>query len=173
MSATLSYTRHMKKWYWRAVAGIFALGVIVVIVLLALPKPPIPGNIKQQLTSTLLVPQDSRFIANRQSVKYDSSLKLLTFNVAAFGQQLVVSEQPTPETFVDIPQVYQKVLDGMNDYYDFDVNIGSVHLTKPPQLKGKQAAVLNAKGTLLFAKPGSGLTQAQWQQFFNSLAVLG
>ena len=161
----------MNRWFWSGIIALTAAGAITVAVLLLLPKPPIPGPIKQQLTSTLLVPKNSRVAVDRQSAKYDTSLKLLTFNATAFGKQLVVSEEPTPDEFVDVPQAYQKVLDSMNDYSDFDTAIGSVHLARPSNLHGKQAAVLNAKGTLLFAKPAGDLSTDQWRQFFNSFDV--
>ncbi|HUD11839.1 MAG TPA: hypothetical protein VMS08_05480 [Candidatus Saccharimonadia bacterium] len=54
-----------------------------------------------------------------------------------------MSGQTTPEEFTDIPAVYQKVLDGVNDYNDFDVNVGSVHLTQPPQLNGRQEYLIS------------------------------
>ncbi|HEY2004221.1 MAG TPA: hypothetical protein VGH44_03835 [Candidatus Saccharimonadia bacterium] len=158
----------MKHWFWRSVVGLTIVGAVAIVVLVLLPKPPIPGAIKKQLTSTLLVPKDSRFVVDRQSAKYDASLKLLTFNTAAFGQQVVISEQPSPDTFADIPDYYSKLVNGMNSYSDFDTAIGTVHLTRPLQLGGKQAAVLNAKGTLLFAKSASDLSDDQWRQFFNT-----
>jgi hypothetical protein len=162
----------MNRWYFRALAIIAAAGLVVVIVIVLWPKPPIPNKIKSQLTSTLMLPQDKQFNINRKTVKYDSGLKLLTFNATVFGKTIIVSEQPTPDQFTDVPQVYTKVLDGMDDYDDFDVNVGSVHLTTPPQLNGKQAAVLNTKGTLIFAKPSASLSGSQWRQFFTSFQVI-
>ena len=161
----------MNRWYWRIIAGLSAAGIIAAVVMLTLPKPPIPGAIKQQLTSTLMLPNTSRYPVARSSTKYDTGLKLLTFDVTAFHSKLIVSEQPTPDQFVDVPAVYQKVLDGMSDYADFDVSLGTVHLTTSPQLHGGQTAVLNAKGTLVFAKPATGLSEDQWHQFFTSFAV--
>ena len=150
------------------VAGI---GIIVVILLLILPKNPIPGPIRRQLTSTLLLPDGGGAVADRLSAKYDTKEKLLTFNVAFASTRLVVSEQPTPDQFVDIPAVYTKLVDGLNNYESFDVNVGTVHLTEPKELSGKQAAVINAKGTLLFAKPDKNLTSDQWRKFFNGLSA--
>jgi hypothetical protein len=162
----------MSKWFWLVIAGVVSLGVITIVVLLLLPKPLIPPKIVSEATSTVLAPDSSSFKIARESVKYDNSLKLLSYNVSAYGKTIIISEQPTPESFTDVPAVYTKVLDGMNDYYDFDVNVGSVHVTTPSQLNGKQAAVLNTKGTLLFAKPTVSLSNSQWQQFFTSFTVL-
>jgi len=161
----------MKHWFWPSVIGLAGLGIAAIVVLLLLPKPPIPGSIKKQLASTLLVPKDSRFLVDRQSAKYDASLKLLTFNTTVFGKQVVISEQPSPSTFTDIPDYYSKLVNGMNDYSDFDTAVGTIHLTRPIQLGGKQAAVLNAKGTLLFAKSATDLSDDQWRQFFNTFDI--
>jgi hypothetical protein len=139
--------------------------------MLALPKSPIPGSIKLKLTSSLLLPSRARANIDRGSAKYDSSLKVLSFTGLVDGKNLVIAEQPTPEQFVDIPAAYEKVLGSMNDYSDFDTTMGTVHLTKPDELHGGQTAVLNAKGTLLFAKSASGLSTDQWRQFFNSVTV--
>lgn len=158
----------MNRWFWRIVVLLTSAGIITVVVMLALPKPPISGPIKSQLTSTLMLPDTGHFPVDRASTKYDPKLKELSYNASAFGQTIIVSEQPTPDQFTDVPQVYQKVLESMADYADFDVSVGSVHLTQPAQLNGLQTAVLNSKGTLLFAKPASNLTEDQWRQFFTS-----
>jgi hypothetical protein len=162
----------MSRWFWLVVAGIVALGIIAVFALLLLPKPLIPPKVVSEATSTVLAPDSSNFKIAHQSIKYDSDLKLLNYNVSAYGKTIIISEQPTPESFTDVPAVYTKVLDGMNDFYDFDVSVGSIHVTTPPQLNGKQAAVLNTKGTLLFAKPSASLSNSEWQQFFTSFTVL-
>ena len=162
----------MKRLWWWIIAGVAAAGLIVIIILLVAPKNPIPGPIKQQLTSTLLVPKGGGAGVDRLSVKYDKANKLLTFNVAYAGTKMVMSEQPTPSQFVDIPAVYTKLVDGLNNYESFDVNVGTVNLTQPKELGNKQAAVLNAKGTLLFAKPDKNLSSDQWRVFFNHLGVI-
>jgi hypothetical protein len=167
----MPYNNRMMKWATGIFASIVGLGLVAIVVLILIPKPPIPDKIKADLTSSLLLPETSNFPISAKTVKYDSGLKLLSFDTTVYGDQVIVSEQPTPESFTDVPAVYAKVLDGMTDYDDFDVNVGTVHLTTPPQLNGKQAAVLNTKGTLLFAKPSRSLTNSQWQQFFTSFDV--
>src|SRR5580704_5437409 len=123
----------MKRWYWRTIIGFVAFGLIAIVILPFLPKPPISSKIKSQLTSTLMLPNTGRYPVDRASAKYDSTLKVLSFDVSAYGKTMILSEQPTPEQFTDVPQVYQKVLDSMQDYNDFDVNVGTVHLTTPTQ----------------------------------------
>ncbi len=148
------------------------IGLVVIGVMLVAPKPPVPVEIKRAVTSTIMVPQVREVEVSRDSMIYDSKLKLLSFTVAAYGVKTVVSEQPTPESFIDIPQVYDKVVTNMNEYSKFDSDSGTVHLTRPKDLKGKQAAVMNAKGTLMFVKPDRDLSDEQWRKLFNGLEVV-
>jgi len=69
-------------------------------------------------------------------------------------------------------QDYDKVVTSMNGYGKFDCDSGTVHLTRPKDLAGKQAAVMNAKGTLMFVKPASDLSEDQWRKLFNGLEVI-
>lgn len=164
----------MKRLWWLkwVYAGVVTAGVITVAVLLAMPKTPLPKEIQRKAASTLLMPQSRDVVIQRDTAKFDSSLRLLSFSVVAYGTQAVISEQPTPESFVDIPQVYDKVVEQMQEYTKFEVDVGTVHLTRPVDLKGKQAAVLNTKGTLMFVKPDHDLSEADWRRFFNSVAVV-
>jgi|ERR1700683_5193681 len=161
----------MRKWYWRIVAAVVGIGAVAALVLVLLPKPTVPTKIRQQLSSTLILPTGKQFAVDNATVKYDSSLRVLSFTAHAFDSTLVVSEQPSPEQFTDVPAAYQKVTEQMNDYYDFATSLGTVHLTTPTQLGGKQAAVINADGTLTFIKPSSNLSTTQWRQFFTSFQV--
>lgn len=161
----------MKRWYVILAVGIVIVAGAATLFLLLAPKPLISSKIKSQLNFTLLLPQLSSMPVDRSSIQYNAGLQLLSFDVMDSGKKIVVSEQPTPQTFTDIPAAFQKVLDGMNDYADFGTNVGTVHLTNPPQLHGGQAAVLNTDGTLLFAKPATSLSQDEWRHFFVNLNV--
>jgi hypothetical protein len=159
------------KRLWYGVGIILVVGVIAATAILLAPKSPIPPSLRNQVTSTLLVPEGGGYSLNRDSAKYDKDKKVLTYTASYAGTKLVVSEQPTPSEFVDVPEVYDKVTAGMNNYQTFDSGIGTVHLTQPKQLSGKQAAVLNTKGTLMFVKPENALTDDQWRLWFNHIQV--
>lgn len=162
----------MKRFWWRIISGVAVISLVVVFVVdLGQPTSPISSKVKRQLTSTLLMPLDYSVKIDRASVNYDGVGKLLVYNVLTDGTKIVVSEQPTPDQFVDIPGVFDKLVASMNEYKSFDVDVGTVHLTKPKSINGKQAAVLNAKGTLLFAKSEAKLSDDQWRGFFNHLQV--
>jgi hypothetical protein len=136
------------------------------------PEPVIPSSIQKAVASTIFIPGPSATFINRKTVKYDSKTKLLSYQATAFGINTIISEQPTPDSFTDIPQVYDKFIDNLNQYSNFDTNNGKVFLTHPKELKGGQTAVMNSKGTLMFAKPDRALSGDQWRQFFKSLKTL-
>lgn len=160
----------MKRLWWWLVGIVVLIGIVIIVILMVAPKSPIKPSLVKQLTSTLLVPTGVATI-DASSESYDAQKKLLVYNVSFGGTKVVISEQPTPEQFTDIPQVYTKVIQDLNNYTTFDVNVGTVYLTKPKELAGKQTAVINTKGTLLFAKPDANLTDDQWRKFFTHMSV--
>lgn len=147
-------------------------GIIFAVKLLT-PKPVLPVSVTNQVSYIVLALEPSEAIRiDSTSAKYDAKDKILSYNVTLDGIKVVVSMQPTPEMFTDIPQTFDKVLADMSEYSKFETYIGTVHLTKPKNLEGRQVAVLNAKGTLMFAKPDSDLTDDQWRLFFKNMDIL-
>jgi hypothetical protein len=151
---------------------VMLLGAIAATVIILAPKPAISKTIQRQVTTTIFVTRSARVVIDKPSVAYNDKLKLLTYAATTDGVKVVVSQQPSPTSFIDIPQVFDKVLAEMREYSKFEVAAGTVHLTRPKDLKGKQAAVLNSKGTLMFVKPESDLSDDQWRQLFAAFVVL-
>ena len=140
---------------------------------LIISRPVIPPDIKKQIDFLVLYPQgDSNIVVDRSTFKYDSQNHVLSFVVTCFGVKNTITEQATPDSFNDIPQYLDKVLQQLNSYSSFDTDMGKANLTHPSNLNGDQAAVMNTKGVLMFAHPVSTLTESQWRQFFNSLSVI-
>jgi hypothetical protein len=136
------------------------------------PKPILPSSVTKQVNFTVFVPNEKVTVVNKNSAKYDEKLKLLSYDIVANNIKIVISLQPTPESFTEIPEAYDRVVASMNEYAKFENNLGVVRLTRPTDLDGKQVAVLNAKGTLAFIKPESDLTDDEWKDFFNNLVVM-
>jgi hypothetical protein len=156
--------------YW--LIGLVIITVAVTAAMLLKPKPFLPPKIKSKTTSVVFVSKAPNILNNQNSVKYDDRIKLLSYQATLFGVHSVISEQPTPDSFTDIPQVYQKVLNSWKEYKNFSAPLGTVYLTRPGDQGGKQVAVLNAKGTLMFVKPDKDLTEDQWRQYFKSIEVI-
>jgi hypothetical protein len=152
-----------------------AVAVLVAAILVATPDKPIPPQIKKQLTSALIVPQGSDSdlaVIEQDSPKYDKREHLLTYNVKYAGHKLVVGQQPTPPQFTEIPKFYETFRNQAGEYASFDSTLGTVYLIKPQGLKGSQnAAVLNAKGTLIMVKSDDKLSEDDWKKFFLTLDV--
>lgn len=126
----------------------------------------IPKQIQAQLTSTVFLPQGDNLNTSSRTVKYDKSLRLLSFRTQIYDVTAVtVSEQPSPDAFVDIPGYQDKFFQAIGGYKTFETTVGVVHLVKDPK-NGQQAAAMSTKGTLLFVKPDKELSEDQWRAFF-------
>ena len=157
---------------------------IVVIVVLALAgiviftqvksEQIIPENIKKQLSFNVILPTGPETLKiDKTSIKYSADEKLLVYEVnMEDGNKLVISEQPSPESFIDVPQSYDKLISSLQQYAAFDTQKGRVFLTKPENLKGGQTAVMNSSGVLLFIRPNKALTDDSWKQIFNDLEIV-
>lgn len=134
----------------------------------------VPESIQKQLKFTVLWPDNpSSALGDKSTIKYNAPEKLLTFIAHnSDGNNVTISEQPTPESFIDIPQSYDKLIESMLQYKSFDTPNGKVYLTHPKTLNGRQTAVMNARGVLLFAKPDKDISDDTWVQFFNNLKLL-
>ena len=132
------------------------------------------GITKRPLTFSLFWPStQSQITPYKQSIKYDPTNKLITYNAkTASGAHLIITEQETPTSFNDIPQVYTQLLLSMSQYSSFDSQSGTVYLTHPKELNGGQAAVMNSKGTLIFIKPDKPMTDDNWHVLFNNLKIV-
>ena len=107
---------------------------------------------------------------NASSYKFDPGQKVLSFTGRlGDGQTVTFAEQATPDPFNDIPNYYTQFLTKIFEYEAFDSLQGTVHLTHPNG--AGQAAVMNAKGTLMFVRVAHDEPKSAWQQIFNKLVV--
>lgn len=134
----------------------------------------IPPEIDRQVSFVVFLPSSADYDVKIGSINFDSTEKVLGFEAVSKqdGSQLTFSEQAAPDTFTDIPQYYDKLVEAMGQYRQIDTYNGRVTLTKPAELNGKQTAVLNAKGTLMFVRPSRELSDDEWRKIFNNLEVL-
>jgi hypothetical protein len=145
---------------------------IIVGIILFPGKPPIPGPVKRQISSTILVPRSSGYLVDRDSAKYHQKEKLLTFKILKNDQRAAtITEQPTPDTFTDIPEFSAKFFQQAGEYKTFDSVNGTVHLLHP-QKGVKDAAAMNAKGTLMFVNPSLPFSEDEWRKLFQSIVAI-
>ncbi len=150
------------------------LSIIVVVFggfYLLAPNDVVPREVKDQVATTILIPKDEKIDIAKQSYKYDGVNELLTFNATYENRKLVITQQPTPEGFTDIPQAYDSLVSQMGEYAKFDAAIGVVYLTSPKDQKNVQIAVMNTKGTLVFVKVAGGMSKQEWMKFFGTFEI--
>lgn len=138
-------------------------------------QAPFSASIRKQVTSTILYPDPEKldYVIKRDTVKYDAESKLLSYVITSESQQLrlIVSEQPSPEMFADIPETYQKFVEKLLPVVTFENKVGKVTITQPNELKGEQSAVLNAQGTLMFVR-SKKLPEDQWRRIMAAIISL-
>jgi hypothetical protein len=111
---------------------------------------------------------------DRGTIKYTHTGpdKLVSFIARSETQNLTFTEQPQPESFNDVPQLYEKLIEKLRGYSNFDSVNGTVSLTRPEELKGGQTAVMKSKGTLVFIKPETDLSADDWRKIMNNLSFV-
>lgn len=134
---------------------------------------PIPSDIKKQVKYKIIYPPADT-ITDKGSIEYKAEDDTLTFNAKTAGANVVIVEQPAPDSLSANGQVYFPALN-VHPYAQFQSSVGPVALTKFWQVgsldPGGQTAILAAEGTMVLAKPDKDLTNAEWKDFFNSFKV--
>lgn len=135
-------------------------------------KPVLPSNVSRQLSFGVYFPTTkiNNVSIDKRTISYQANEGRLGYRAQlSDGTTIDVNQQATPESFVDVPQAYDKLVSSLQPYSSFESVNGRVSLTHPKELQGSQSAVMNAKGTLLFARPSKSLSNEQWRQLFNGL----
>ena len=137
-------------------------------------NPTFPTAIKHQAGFVLFYPTDKSILkVDKSTIKFDASNKLVSYiTYNSSNSKIIISEQATPETFVDIPTAYDQLIERLQGYSTFESANGKVSLTHPKELKGPQSAVMNSKGTLMFVRPSVNMSDSDWRLLFNSLQPL-
>src|SRR5947209_6400120 len=116
-----------------------------------LPAKPIqqgiPTAIRAQLNFAPLSVKAQNRITDISSAKFDVPSKLLTYIQYMDGAKLIISQQPSPDAFSDVPQYFNALTDKLHGKESFDSVNGQVHIVYPTELKGGQTAIMNTKGT--------------------------
>jgi len=155
---------------------LYIIGLLLALLSIAsllyiLNSSPIKKEIRKQVAFAIMVPTDNKSL-QKNSEKYNSTEKILTYKATYKNVELVISEQAMPDQFVDIPQAYDKFLQQLPTYSSFQSINGNVHLAKPANLHGITLAVMDGKGTLMIVRPNKTIADDDWRRFFNDSKVL-
>jgi len=149
---------------------IICVAAVIIALINFINKPPvIPSDIQKQVNFVIFYPQPStQTVIQKNTFKYDPKLKQASFIADYGGRQITFAEQSSPDSFADDPNFYPKFIASLNGYATFDSVDGRVDLTRPKEVKS-QTAVMNAKGTLMFAKSNGDISEDNWKLLFNSM----
>jgi hypothetical protein len=129
----------------------------------------VPRTIAKQVNFVIFYPKPSQQTGiEEKTFKYSSSLGQVSFIVNFAGQQITFAEQSSPDSFSVDPSFYSAFIQKLNGYATFDSIDGRVDLTQPTEVNA-QTAIMNAKGTLLFAKASGNISENNWRLLFNSV----
>jgi|GEM_PF-2290238 hypothetical protein len=148
---------------------IICLGIIGYIIYLNRTPSPIPKDISSAVQFPIFYPEASKqIIVKKTSFKYDKSHGQVSFIVNFNSNNITFAEQGSPDSFSADPNFYTAFVQKLNGYATFSGVDGRVDLTLPSETH-EQTAVMNAKGTLLFATTSSQISEANWKLLFNTL----
>ena len=130
----------------------------------------IPSAIRRQANFAIFYPNPSKQIyILPSSFKYDTSLSQVAFAARFANRSITFAEQSSPDSFAATPTFYANFITKLGGYATFSSIDGTVSLTEPAQVNA-QTAVMNTKGTLLFAKSSNDMSENNWRLLFNSLS---
>ena len=162
----------MSKKLISPITALCLVAAAIALFLFAKNPPAIPQNIQKQVNFVIFYPQENAQTSiQKTTIKYNSQLKQISYIVNFSGRQITFAEQSSPDSFADDPNFYPKFIESLNGYATFDSINGRVDLTRPKEVKN-EAAVMNAKGTLLFAKSNGDISEDNWKLLFNSILFI-
>jgi hypothetical protein len=162
----------MKKISLPVIGLIFLALVVLAIFMILRSSGVVPKEILKQLNYSVFYPQQSQLSQIQlNSFKYDKSIKVLFFTVIFDGRHITFAEQSSPDSFAADPNFYPSLVKSLGGYASFDTLYGRADLTRPKQI-ASETGVMNAKGTLLFAKSDGDLSEDNWKLLFNSLLYI-
>ena len=153
---------------------IVAVGVLAFMVYRLTHHPGVvPSAILKRVDFNITLPTDvSAWKVEQASWHYDSSQKVLFFNVVSGSDKMIFSEQSLPDQFTDIQGYQDTFLSKLNRYGQLTAPTGTAYLTHPTELNGGQSVVLIGSGTLNFIQPSHNLGTDDWRRFLNDLQVV-
>lgn len=132
--------------------------------------PRSPTNIRQSTDITLLVPSDTAI----SLADWRSNDEAVTYTATVSGRTVIVTLQKVPLQYRDDEAAYERFVGSLKPFAVFEVPLGRVALINLVEessfAPNGQSAVLNAKGTLLVARPEGGtMGQDDWTTLFDSM----
>jgi hypothetical protein len=151
---------------------LIVVGLVVVGYIFFVARQPstVPKSITSSVQFPIFYPKPGKQITIKQtSFKYDKSLGQVSFIVNYAGSAITFAEQSSPDSFSADPTFYPAFIQKLNGYDTFSGVDGRVDLTLPSETH-EQTAIMNAKGTLVFASTSGKISESSWKLLFYSLS---
>lgn len=159
----------MRRKYLIMLPVLVIAGVVAGISVFGMTNKPIPKGLTDKLEFVAYIPTGV-YSFNQKDVSYSDDTKVLSMSIKSKqGVVITLNQQATPEAFQEAPDYYQNLIEKLRRDKTLSTKLGEVYITRPVELKGKQTAVINYRGTLMFAEPSRELDDNDWRKFFNSL----
>lgn len=154
------------------------IGVLVVVAAISFAGYTfIPGLINKNKGSEVLSSKDEKpsfavskpdTISADEQVKFDPSKKVASYNDTLNGVNIVVSQQPLPETFKDNPfGELEKVASSFSATESFVVKDFKVYIGV--SIKGPQSLILIKDKKLIFIQSESKIPNTKWVEYIETL----
>jgi uncharacterized protein YggT (Ycf19 family) len=167
-------SNRLAKFQTRWLILIMAIIVCAVVVFFLLIRlhSEFPSSVSKRADFSIFYPSKETTINPlRSTISYDNQAGGVSYTVMVNNEHVVISEQSSPDIFNDGP-VLQLKLQQSHQFASLTSHLGEIALTKPTGLNDQVVAVLDVKGTLIFAHALQHFTSSQWIKLFNSLQVI-
>lgn len=139
-------------------------------------RSPIPAELRTELTfSPLIIPSDSTDITSRDfalAPTEDGETQLLTYTIANESADIVVSQYPQPQEFVEIPEYKERFLNNVvRQEQVVQTANGTIHIGTLAKGDQGQIGVMLERGLIVFMKPEKSLGQNEWRRVGEALLL--
>src|SRR5665213_701938 len=148
---------------------IICLGIAGYILFVGKQSVIVPKTITSSAQFPILYPEPSKQVTIKQSsFRYDKSHGQVYFIVNFKNYNITFAEQSSPDSFSADPTFYTALVQKLNGYATFAAVDGRVDLSLPAETH-EQTAIMNARGTLLFASTRDTISESNWKLLLNTL----
>ena len=135
-------------------------------------QPPISSKVRDKVSFAILSPKHSDYRIAPESVRYDSSAKILTFSLKHDDTSITFTEQATPDLIASFPDMLSRQFDMKKNKKTIATSAGTIYVATNQDLHQQQVGAMNSKGTLLFAQPNHALDEDTWRQLFSDVVEI-
>lgn len=134
-------------------------------------NPELPQTVLQNARYKVYYPPKKTVVrVDGKSIRYNTAGQVTSYTAyTPSNNKLIITEQPAPDSVVHGKEGYQQLVDSLQRYDSLKSSHGTVYLTHPKELNGRQFAILRSQNTIIFIEPSQEISKSEWQKIFDSL----